>query len=247
MRRIILRTSIPVLAVAFALIARPYSLGTKLGHSAEIYSQALSAGNAAEARAMMSHATAEGLSLEFLSRLAGSTAPTDFRFDGTDSRGFRMTGSAGEDGSRVIWLSKENGIHVTHDTALNNILGSAVILCRENALADPDGCCPVSGKPYEFNTETGLVVCPEGHLGEGIVISSNACALKRDSVVFELNQYLEAGYDYPETLEEMVILSGGAFVRSGGYRCPDKGYKCYEIRDGEIYCPFHEKSFVVEV
>ncbi len=242
MRRVLLIACLPALAIVFAFLVRPHSLGVKLKKAVESYSLALSTGNTAEARFMMSPATAEGLSLEFLGRLEGSAVPADFRFDGTDSRGLRMTGSTGEAGSRVIWFSTEDGIHVTHDTALDNILGSAVMLCRENALADPDGCCPVSGKSYEYNTETGVVVCPEGHLGDGIVISSNTCALKRDSVVSELNQYLEAGYEYPETLEEIFILSDGEFGRRGGYRCPDNGYKYYELRNGEVYCPFHEES-----
>ncbi|MCD4706584.1 MAG: hypothetical protein K8S62_02465 [Candidatus Sabulitectum sp.] len=242
MRRFLFLVPIPFLAVIFALIARPYSIGMKLRNTAEAYSQALSTGHAQEAMSMMTPETAEGLSKEFLSRLEGTAVPSDFRYDGSDARGLRMIGSAGDSGSRVVWFSTENGIRVTHDTALDNILGSAVMLCHANALIDPEGHCPVSGIPYEYDVETGTVVCPEGHLGEGIIISSDACSLRRDSVALELSEYLEAGYNYPETLEEMFIISGEEYGRRGGYRCPDNGYKYYELRDGEIYCPFHEES-----
>ena len=241
MRRALIVVSIPVLAILFALIARPFSMGVKLGQGAKDYALALSAGNAEDAVAMMAPVTAEGLSIEFLRRLEGTAVPADFRFDGSDGRGFRMAGSLGETGSRVIWFSTENGILVTHDTALDNILGSAVMLCRENAAENPDGSCPVSGRAYEYNQGTGTVVCPEGHLGEGLTISSDACLLRRDSVVTELTLYLEAGYQYPENLEEMFTISGEEFGRRGGYRCPDNGYKYYELLDGAVYCPFHEE------
>ncbi len=241
MRRFLLFLFVPVFAVVFALIARPYSLGMKLGQNAEAYSQALGNGQTEIALSMMTDAASAGLSPEFLTRLSGEPVPDSFRFDGRDDRGLRMNGSLGAAGSRIIWFSTENGIRVTHDTALDNILGSAVLLCRENALANPEGFCPVSGRSYECNPETGNVTCSEGHLGEGIVISSDACALRRDSVLLELSGYLEAGYSYPETIEEMYILSYEEFGRRGGYRCPDNGYKYYELRNGAIYCPFHEQ------
>ncbi|MEA3266328.1 MAG: hypothetical protein U9P42_05225 [Candidatus Fermentibacteria bacterium] len=244
MRRVLLLFLIPILAVVFAFIARPYSLGERLGKRAEIYSQALSAGRTGEALSMMDAETAEGLSIDFLSGLKGATVPSDFRYDGSDARGFRMAGFAGDEGSRVIWFStdQEGGIYVTNDTALDNLLGSAVMLCRENAYANPDGCCPVSGKPYSYDAETGTVVCPDGHLGDGITLSSDACALRRDSVAAELADYLQAGYPYPENLEEIFTISGEEYGRRGGYRCPDNGYKYYELRDGTIFCPFHEES-----
>lgn len=244
MRRILLLLSIPVLAVVFAFIARPYSLGEKLGTSAEIYSQALSAGRADEALSLMAAETAEALSIDFLSGLQGTIVPSDFRYDGSDARGFRMAGSAGDEGSRVIWFStdQEGGICVTNDTALDNLLGSAVMLCRENAYANPDGFCPVSGKPYSYDTETGTVVCLDGHLGDGITLSSAGCAFRRDSVAAELADYLQAGYQFPDNLEEIFAISDEQYGRRGGYRCPDNGYKYYELRDGTIFCPFHEES-----
>ena len=242
MRRILIILSVPVLAIIFAIATRPHSLGMKLSQSAIAYSRALSVGNADLALEMMAPATAEAFSIQFLARLEGTPVPTHFRFDGSDSRGLRMTGTLSDGGSRVIWFSLENDIKVTYDTALDNILGSAVMICRENALMHPDGCCPVSGQLYQLDLQTGAVICPEGHLGDGLIFSSDECLLRRDSVVTELSEYLEAGFPYPENLEEMFVLSSEEFGRRGGYRCPDNGYKYYELRSGEIYCPFHEEA-----
>ncbi len=243
MRRAALFAAIPAAVFVFALIARPASLGMKLKNSVEVYTQALSTGDAQKARSAMSPEMVRGLSVEFLSRLSGTEVPSDFRFDGMDDNGFRMAGVTGDGGSRIVWFSTgENGILVTKDTAVDNILGSAVMLCRENAVLNPNGCCPVSGRPYEYDDQTGTVICPEGHLGDGLAIRSDDCALRRDSVAAELSEFLAAGYPYPENLEEMYTLSDGEYGRRGGYRCPDNGYKYYELRDGAIYCPFHEES-----
>ena len=248
MKRAALFVVIPVAAFVFALIVRPVSLGMKLKNRVDVYTRALSAGDAREARSAMSLEMAQGLSVEFLSRLNGIAVPSDFRFDGIDDNGFRMAGTTRDEGSRIVWFSTgENGILVTKDTAVDNILGSAVMLCRENAVLNPDGCCPVSGRPYEYDDQAGTVICPEGHLGDGLDIRSDDCALRRDSVAAELSEFLAAGYPYPKNLEEMYTVSDGEYGRRGGYRCPDNGYKYYELRDGVIYCPFHEESSAAEV
>ncbi len=242
MKRFLSAFDIVLLVIVFALITRPYSLGKKLEQSVTTYSSALNSGNPEDALCLMSFAIADGLSPEFLLRLEGITVPSYFRYDGSDSHGYRMVGFLEDSGSRVIWFSAgENGLLVTKDTAIDNILGSAVFLCRENALLNPEGCCPVSGQPYEYNTETGFVICNQGHLGEGIEISSDECFLQRDSVAIELNEYINAGYSMPENLEEMFTVSGEEYGRRGGYRCPDNFYKYYELRDGVIFCPFHEE------
>ncbi len=247
MRRVVLFVTIPVAVVVFALIARPASLGVNLKNRVEVYTQSLSSGDAQQAISLMSREMARGLSADFLSRLSGVDVPSGFRFDGVDGNGFRMAGETGDGGSRIVWFSPgESGILVTKDTAIDNILGSAVMLCRENAASHPDGCCPVSGRPYEYDEQTGMVVCPEGHLGEGLAIASNDCTLRRDSVAAELHDYLAAGYPYPENIEGMYVLSNGEYGRRGGYRCPDNGYKYYELRDGAIYCPYHEESSETE-
>jgi len=231
-----------VSAILLAMLSRPDSPGARLGNEAGSYAAFLSCGDADSALAMMSAEAASGLSPIFLSRLQGLPVPVRFVFDGTDSRGIRMAGSAGDYGTRIIWFSDWSEPFVTHDSALDNLLGSAVILCRQNAAENPQSNCPVSGAPYLYDQTEGRTVCPEGHLGDGIVVSSIACPLRRDSVALELDRYIEAGYGTPASLEEMFTVSGGEFGRRGGYRCPDNGYKYYELRDGTVYCPFHDES-----
>lgn len=206
------------------------------------YTEALESGRGVDARAMMSPATAAGFSAEFLSGLTGIEAPENFVFHGTDSRGIRMAGETSEYGTRIVWLVQGEETLVVHDTALDNILGNAVFFCRDNAMANPTGSCPVSGEPYLCDLSTGAVLCPQGHLGDGLLVSSNGCSLRRDSVAAEITACTGSGYPWPVSIEDIYLISSGEFGRRGGYRCPDNGYKYYEIRDGAVYCPFHEEA-----
>lgn len=242
MKRGLWFAAIAAAAVLSAVLARPGSRGAALGRAAIAYSVALEEGSASEALDMMTPETAEGLCENFVLELAGVEAPDRFVFDGTDSRGIRMAGETRESGSRVIWFSPGELPLVVHDTALNNILGNAVLLCRANAVEYPGGNCPVSGAPYDYDPAAGIVVCPEGHLGEGLVLNANGCSARRDSVAQEIEAFVAAGYEWPFSLEEIYTISSGEFGRRGGYRCPDNGYKYYEIRDRAVYCPFHEET-----
>lgn len=247
MKRFVFPLGTALAVFLLAVLARPGSLGTGLRKAVEEYTAALESGRTAEALEMMTAETAEGLSEEFLLRLSGIEAPERFVFDGTDTMGIRMAGETESLGTRIIWFSTQNGIAVVHDTAIDNLLGSAVMLCRENASASPDGSCPVSGIPYQFDPAIGLVICTLGHLGGGLVISSDGCSLKRDSVAAEVRAFMEAGYGWPVTLEDMYTVSSGESGRRGGYSCPDNGYKYYEIRDGAVFCPFHEEATPISV
>lgn len=233
---------IGILCILTAVLSRPGSRGVQLRRAAAEYTRALESGRTAEALEMMTPETAEGLCGEFLLRLEGVEAPSGFVFDGTDARGTRMAGRTEDSGTRVLWFSAQGELRVVHDTALDNILGNAVLLCRASAAEDPSGNCPVSGEAYIFDPSTGTVTCPRGHLGEGLTVVSDGCSLQRDTVAAELASYIEAGYLWPGSLEEMFTVSSGEFGRRGGYRCPDNGYKYYELRDGAVYCPFHEES-----
>lgn len=235
-----------IVAILFSFLSRPHSLGIKLQQNARNYVEFLFNGETSEAKQFMTESFSSEFSEEFLHTLSGLPAPETFTYDGSDSRGYRMVGCAGESGSRVIWFSTDGEAKVTADTAIDNILGSAVMLCTEEARANPHGNCPVSGLPYQYDEVEGLVVCASGHLGEGLVLNSNECEIQREAVAQELVLYLEAGYDYPENLEDMFVLSDGVYGRRGGYSCPDNGYKYYEIQNGEIYCPFHQNQLQEE-
>ncbi len=233
-------------AAATALLARPHSPGVRYSTAALEWAAALEEGRSAEALAMMEPGTAGGYSEDFLSRLAGVEAPESFHYDGYDSGGVRMSGVSGERGSRIVWLTDGDPPGVIRDTALDNLLGQAVFICRENALAHPEGSCPVSGASYSYDSATGLVVCPDGHLGEGLFVNSLSCGVRRDSVAMEVEAYMAAGYPAPASLEDMYTESSGEFGRRGGYRCPENGYAYYSIRDGAVYCPFHGETTQVQ-
>lgn len=229
-----------IIATLFSFLARPHSLGIKLQENAKNYADFLFAGEAGEAKQLMTSSFSTTLSEDFLQNLSEIPVPETFTYDGIDSRGYRMVGTAGESGSRVIWFTIDAEVKVTADTAIDNILGSAAMLCQEEARNNPNGNCPVSGIPYQFDETQGLVYCSSGHLGDGLLINSNECELQRLEVMEELNQYLEAGFDYPENLEDMFTISDGVYGKRGGYSCPENGYSYYELQNGEIYCPFHQ-------
>lgn len=243
MRRLTGPAAIVAGAVLLSILARPYSPGVAWRNTALNYSSALAEGRACDALAMMTAEASADLCPEFLERLQEVPPPDDYVFSGSDADGIIMSGVTANSGTRIVWIRVAGEeVLVQRDTAVDNLLGSAVILCRQSALADPEGFCPVSGIPYEYDQTAGVISCQSGHLGDGLMITSNRCALKRDSVAAELALYLEAGYLYPASLEEIHVNSGGEFGRRGGYSCPDNGYKYYELRGGTVYCPFHEES-----
>jgi len=227
-------------AMLFSYLSRPHSLGVKLQQNAKTYVDVLFSGKAGEAKALMTPSFSSELSEEFLLNVTGISVPVTFTYDGIDARGYRMVGASGETGSRVLWFATDGSVKVTADTAIDNILGSAVMLCTEAARSNPRGNCPVSGISYQFSETDGLVYCVSGHLGEGLTINSNECELQRIEVAEELNQFLEAGFDYPDKLEDIFTISDGVYGKRGGYSCPDNGYNYYELRNGQIYCPFHQ-------
>ncbi len=237
----ILITALAVLVIA--LLARPHSPGAQWTGTVKNYLKALEEGRGQEALDMLCPELAVELSEDFLLRLLEEEVPSQLSWNGSDSRGIRIAGETQETGARVVWLAPSDGeLFIAGDTSLDKLLGTAVLLCRENAITDPDGCCPVSGVPYTTDETGELVICSSGHLGGGLAVGQGRCAERRDSVLAELNDYLASGYELPSTLEEMYTLSGGETGRRGGYSCPDNGYKYYEIRDGAVYCPFHERS-----
>jgi len=166
-----------------------------------------------------------------------------------EARGFAVL-LGGNGASRMIWLRRSgDSWAVSGDTWLDGVLGSAAMTCRDYAMdilpqvsggaPAEDFSCPVSGLPYYVDPGTGRLLCPSGHLGEGLRVGSSACDGRRAGVAAEVERYVEAGYSFPGSLEEMWQESGGAFGQRGGYRCPDDGYSYYTLSDSMIWCPFH--------
>lgn len=238
-----------IIAIAslFSFLSRPYSRGIKLQENAKNYTNLLFMGETGQAKLLMTSSFSGELSEAFLHSLSETSIPETFTYDGTDSRGYRMVGAAGESGSRVVWFTTDEEVKVTADTAIDNLLGTAVMLCNEEARTNPRGNCPVSGIPYQFDEASGLVYCVSGHLEDGLIINSNECQQQRMEVTEELNIYLEAGFDYPEKLEDIFTISDGVYGKRGGYSCPDNGYNYYELQSGQIYCPFHQNLLQEEM
>lgn len=167
-----------------------------------------------------------------------------------DERGFQVLIPEQGGGSRTIWLRRENDCwRVSGDTFLDRVLGSAPAICRTYALSiAPDViagtpadsfACPLAGLPYGTDTTGRLLVCPAGHLGEGLEIGGGACAERRAEAASEVAAYITAGHTIPSSFEEMWEQGEGLYGQPGGYRCPDNGYSFYVISDSEVFCPFH--------
>lgn len=169
---------------------------------------------------------------------------------GRDERGFQVLVPEQGGGSRTIWLRRENDRwRVSGDTFLDRVMGSAPALCRSCALSIAPAVmsgtpadsffCPVTGLPYGMDATGRLLVCPAGHLGEGLEIGGGACADRRAVAASEVAAYVAGGHPMPTSFEEMWEEGGGQYGQPGGYRCPDDGYSFYVISDSMVFCPFH--------
>lgn len=168
-----------------------------------------------------------------------------------DERGFQVLVPEQGGGSRTIWLRRENDRwRVSGDTFLDRILNSAQALCRSYALSIAPAviagtpadsfACPVTGLRYGMDSTGCLLVCPAGHLGEGLETGGGACAARRALAASEVASFVAAGHPMPSSFEEMWEAGDGQYGQPGGYRCPDNGYSFYEITDSTVFCPFHQ-------
>lgn len=234
---------VPVAALLFlaALAARSQSPGVVQARAVGDYLAALSAGDEPDSSSWKMLTDSLGLiaSPAFLSGLQGLPAPDRVFMDGTDARGIRWTAVSGPV-TRVVWLEASgSGYRVRGDSSLDGLFGGAVLLCREAALSG-SLVCPVSGRSYETNGP--LVVCPSGHLGEGLSMSPDACRLRREEVAGVLREYLALGFAMPPNLESIFTESGGSLGQRGGWRCPDNGYSYYFLRGDSVVCGHHGAS-----
>ena len=242
------------LAAAFiaALLARGSSTGRELIGTGSEYLDLLESGLPEEAYSLFTDSLASLISPASLAPLELFGSYGSMRTGGMEERGFRVSVSSPEGGSRTLWLRRgiSGGWRISGDSSLDNVLGSSTMTCssfaRDSVIPAVNGGseagsfqCPVSG--YAYRIEAGLLLCPAGHLGEGLAIGEDRCALLRDSLVEVIEDYLSEGYEYPSSFSLMHSESGGLYGRPGGFRCPDHGYSYFEITSDGIFCPYHEQ------
>jgi hypothetical protein len=245
-----------VILIGAAIIAREGSTGKKLLDTSRNYMEFLSEGDTAQAYLLLSDSLAALLTPEFLEHLESSPAAGRISAGNSESRGFTVFISLDEGGSRTLWLRKgqDSAWKISGDSSLDNLFGTATLLCSSYAMetvipALSEGgpemvfYCPVSGSPYYI--ENGNLICPAGHLGNGLDTEGFSCGVLRDSLAQLVSEYLLAGYDYPASFAQMYENSSGEFGLRGGFRCPDNGYSYFEITEEGIYCPFHSETSTI--
>lgn len=246
-----------LLLIFSAFVARQNSTGKKLIDTGKCYMEHLAAGENEEAYSSLSDSLASFLTPDILGYLQGAPASGTIRTGRNEYRGFTLSVSLEEGGSRTLWLREgpDGNWNISGDSSLDNLLGNATVLCSSYAKGtvipaiaegeDPgDYLCPVSGSPY--CVEDGKLFCSGGHLANGIDIESSACSILRDSLSALVYEYVSAGYEYPSSFREMYERSNGAFSQRGGFHCPDDGYSYYEITSEGVYCPFHRETGIIE-
>lgn len=246
-----------VLLIIAAFAARTSSTGKKLIDTGRGYIEHLTAGEMEEAHSFLSDSLAATLTPAALEYLADTPATGGIRTGRHEIRGFSISITLLQGGSRTLWLAEEpdGSWAITGDTSLDNILGSATVLCSSYARdtvipalfegrAPEEFVCPVAGASHYY-TEDGVLFCSAGHLANGLDTGGSACSTLRDSLALVVTRYTSAGYDYPLSFGEMFEQSSGEFGQRGGFHCPDNGYSYFEITSDGVYCPFHrETSFI---
>ncbi|MCK4806184.1 MAG: hypothetical protein KAT09_00985 [Candidatus Aegiribacteria sp.] len=246
-----------VLLIIIAVVARGNSTGKRLIDTGRGYIESLAAGETGEAFSFLSDSMAALLTPGILGYLESAPATGSIRTGRVDNRGFSISISLAEGGSRTLWLRQgsDGNWTITGDTSLDNVLGNATVLCSSYAKetvipALSEGralegfFCPVSGSNYYI--EDGILFCADGHLGNGLDTGGSACRTLRDSLAAVVYEYIDAGYEYPSSFGEMYEKSDGMFSQRGGFHCTDDGYSYYEITSEGIYCPFHRETCLIE-
>lgn len=250
MRYVAVALIIAVLFIA-ALVAREFSTGGRITATGGEYLELLAGGDTGEAFELLSDSLAGLVTPSLLERLTGGRPPEGVRTGSMEKRGFTLSVRASTGGSRTLWLrrGRGGGWRISGDSSLDNLLGSATLLClnfaRDSVIPDllrgneaGNHSCPVSGMSYYL--EDGRLLCPAGHLGDGLETGGVACGRLRDSLASTVEEYISEGYEYPSSFQEMYVESEGVYGQSGGFRCPDQGYAYYRITREGVYCPFHE-------
>lgn len=246
-----------VLLIITAVAARGTSTGKKLINTGRGYIESLVAGETEEAYSFLSDSLAALLTPGILGYLEDVQGTGSIRTGRSEDRGFSISISFQEGGSRTLWLKQgsDGNWVITGDTSLDNVLGNSIVLCSSYAKetvipalsegrAPEEFFCPVSGSSYYI--DDGILFCAVGHLGNGLDTGGSACTALRNSLAVVVDEYIDAGYGYPSSFGEMYEKSDGLFGQRGGFHCPDDGYSYYEITSEGIYCPFHGETCFIE-
>ncbi|NOQ22797.1 MAG: hypothetical protein GQ565_09165 [Candidatus Aegiribacteria sp.] len=257
MRKALTAAAIVLLIIA-AVVARGNSTGKRLIDTGRGYIEHLAAGEIEEAYSFLSDSLAALLTPGTLGYLEGAPAAGAIRAGRPENRGFNISISLAEGGSRTLWLGigSEGNWTITGDTSLDNVLGNATVLCssyaRETVIpalseggVPEDYLCPAASG-FHYYTEEGVLFCSAGHLGNGLDTGGSACGTLRDSLAAVVYEYIDAGYGYPSGFGEMYEQSDGVFGQRSGFHCPDDGYSYYEITSDGVYCPFHGETCFIE-
>ncbi len=205
----------------------------------------------------MSDSLAALVSPVFLELLDNSASSGRTTIGNIESRGYTVSMALEQGGSRTIWLREDDSgkWEIAGDSSLDNLLGRATVMCTafaqetvipayRNGIDPGDYDCPISGKPYFL--EGSMLLCPSGHLADGLDVAGSSCMLLRDSLAEVVSGYIFAGYTFPESFSGMFEESDGEFSQRGGFRCPDNGYVYYEITAEGVFCPFHDETSRIE-
>ncbi len=238
-------------------MARNSSTGKALLDISHEYVETLSSGNTEDAYFLLSDSLSALVSPTFLELLDDSPSSGRITIGNIESRGYTISLALEQGGSRTIWLRKDDSgeLAISGDSSLDNLLGRATLLCTafaqetvipayRNGVDPGDYACPISGKPYLL--EGCMLLCPSGHLGDGLNVEGSNCMLLRDSLAGVVSDYILAGYRFPDSFSGMFEESDGEFSQRGGFRCPDNGYVYYEITEEGVYCPFHDETSIID-
>ncbi len=246
-----------IILISVAFIARTSSTGKALLDTSREYLETISSGNTEDAYLLLSDSLSALVSPTFLELLDNSSSSGRITIGNIHSRGYTLFISLEQGGSRTIWLRENDSEkwEIAGDSSLDNLLGRATIMCTafvqeavipayHNGVDPGEYLCPISGEPYSL--EGCMLLCPSGHLGEGLDLGGSSCMLLRDSLSGIVSDYIFAGYRYPDSFAGMFEESSGEFSQRGGFRCPDNGYVYYEITGEGIFCPFHAETSSIE-
>ncbi len=250
--RLLSRFALLLAAFLLSLAARGSSTGREIIGTGRQYLDHLAAEEPEMAYSMLTDSLALLLAPSVLTEVEG-TWTGGIRAGRMEDRGFTLSVSSSQGGSRTLWLRTETSGEwkVSGDTSLDNVLGSATVICSsfarttvmpamyEGAFAG-DYICPVSGRPYLL--QDGMLICPSGHLGQGLETGGYACDRLRDSLACVIDEYVQSGREYPSSFLEMYTESGGEYGQRGGFHCPDDGYAYYRITPEGIVCPYHGRT-----